>query len=131
LKYDPKTGFDYDSAQLDIESWAKANALTDENLLHFNTYAQNWSTDASIRKATSRLTKLNLYSTSQIEEMAKTMALLNLYYFSGRSDQIRDEVLASQGYQEWVKATEPEFNRDYILLMTRKSLFDNNHFHID
>jgi len=131
LRYDPKTGFDYDSAQLDIESWAKANALTDENLLHFNTYAKSWFFDASIRKATSRLTKLNQYSASQIEEMAKTMALLNLYYFSGRSDQIRDEVLTSQGYQEWVKATEPEFNRDYILLMTRKSLFDNNHFHID
>jgi len=131
LHYDPKTGFDYETAQLDVESWAKANHLTDENLLNFNAYSQTWSTTSSYNKASSRLIKLGLYTEDQVDEMAKTMALLNLYYFSGRSDQIRDEILDSQGYKEWVKATEPEFTRDYILWMTRKSIYDNNHFHID
>lgn len=131
LRYDPKTGFDYDTAQLDIEAWAIQQGLTDETLLNFNETSKAFAISASINKATTRLRALGLYSEDQIEMMAQTMAQLNLYYFSGRSDLIRDEILASAGYRAWVNATEPEFTKDYIILMTRKSRFDNNHFHID
>lgn len=131
LRYDPKTGFDYDTAQLDVEAWAIQQGLTDETLLNFKETSKAFATSASINKATTRLRALGLYSEDQIEMMAQTMAQLNLYYFSGRSDLIRDEILVSAGYRAWVNATEPEFTKDYIILMTRKSRFDNNHFHID
>ena len=131
LRYDPHTGFDYETKQLDIEDWAYKQGHTDVNLLHFSEYAKTNFYQVSYLKASSRLEKLDLYTQTQIDAMASTMALLNLYDFSGRSDEIRDEILSSQGYIEWSKATEPEFTQDYIFLMTRKSLFDNNRIHID
>lgn len=131
LQYDPLNGFDYLTKKLDVEAWAKQNQLTDPNLLNFTTYATASFWNASYNKAAKRLSALEIYTPLDIHEMATTMADLNLYYFGGRSDLISDRIRLSSGYSKWTYATEPEFTKDYIMLMARKSLRDNNRIHID
>jgi hypothetical protein len=131
IQYDPVTGFDYLTKKLDVEAWAKQNHLSDPNLLNFTTYATDSFWNASYNKAAKRLSALETYSALDITEMATTMADLNLYYFGGRSDLISDRIRLSSGYSKWTYATEPEFTKDYIMLMARKSLRDNNQIHID
>ncbi len=131
LQYDPVTGFDYLTKKLDVEAWAKQNQLTDPNLLNFTTYATASFWNASYNKASKRLLALGTYTSADIDEMATTMADLNLYYFGGRSDLISERIRLSSGYSKWTYATEPEFTKDYIMLMARKSLRDNNQIHID
>lgn len=131
IQYSPVSGFDYLTQKLDVEAWAKQNQLTDPNLLNFTTYATESFWNASYNKAAKRLHSVGSYTPQDIHEMATTMADLNLYYFGGRSDLISEAIRASLGYRKWTHATEPEFTKDYILLMARKSLRDNNAIHID
>lgn len=131
ITMDPKTGFDYVTKQVDVEGWAKQNQRTDPNLLNFKTYAINYFWQASYNKVYARLMKVDKYTATEMEMMARTMADLNIYFYNGRSDLISDQIRLSPGYAAWTRADEPEFTKDYILLMARKSLMDNNHIHID
>ncbi len=121
LTYLPKHGFEYNTAQVDVEGWANKNGISDENLLNFREYNQNFFSSSSSRRAYNRLTETGLYSEEEIKLMIETMNLLNLNYFAGTIHSARDEIIKTKGYQLWEKAVEPESLKDYIRSMMHDS----------
>jgi 3',5'-cyclic AMP phosphodiesterase CpdA len=121
LKFDPLHGFDYNTSKVDVENWAKESGRKDENLIHFEEYAKEYFSDISYNQAYDTLTKVGNNSKQEKELMAKTMSLINIHYFGGTVDSIKDEVLESEGYHLWQSVKEPEFLREYILSILEDS----------
>lgn len=130
LKFDPSQGFDYSTSRVDVENWAKESDSKDENLIHFEEYAKGYFADLSYNQAYDALTKVGSNSEQEKELMSKTMSLLNIYYFGGTVDSIKDDVLESEGYHLWQKANEPEFLRAYILNILEESNANMNELQI-
>lgn len=115
LTYTIDQGFDYSTSVVDMEGWAKRKGIDDENLLHFTDYSKEHYIAASMRKANESLAEAESYTEDQKRQMAETMGLLNLNYFAGTIDLIRDEVMASEGYRLWEAADSTIFAKNYIL----------------
>ncbi len=115
LTFTAEEGFDYFTKVVDVKSWAKRKGSSDDNLLHFPEYSKKYYTEASMRKANESLVDTMDYTVDEKRLMAETMGILNLNYFAGTIDQIRDEVLTSEGYLLWETADSTLFMKNYIL----------------
>lgn len=134
LDYSPSTGFDYSTARVDVEAWAKATGVTDSNLTDFSNYSKNYFTNISYQKSKKAITATGKFTEEEVKEMAETMSLLNANYFSGTTLSIKDQVEASEGYKLWIGADEIEALeslRSYILSMMPHNDTNNNSLHID
>ncbi|MDR1558498.1 MAG: metallophosphoesterase [Clostridiales bacterium] len=120
LSYKPGEGFDYSVKSVDVERWAGSIGSEDANLLTFKSYAQKYYKDVSYNRTYGRLIDSGLYTENEAEEVAEMISALNVAYFSGRVDEIRDELMASEGYRLAGKSSEPEFLTRY----TRSMLYD-------
>ncbi|MBC7958272.1 MAG: metallophosphoesterase, partial [Vallitaleaceae bacterium] len=125
LKYYQTNGFDYSTSRVDVEGWAKETGAEDENINNFMEYSKNYFAEASYNKTYEALTSLDGYSEQDIKLMAETMSLLNVNYFGGTVDSVRDQVIKSQGYNLWEEA-ESDFLKKYLLSMTHDTLLNNN-----
>lgn len=106
LKYYPGKEFTYDTFSVDVETWAKDKGETDPNLLDFNNYSKNLYLAFAYERYYSNLVKEGKYSEREMDEMAKTMSLVNALRFAGLSegdDHLIDEIKASPGYDLWLK----------------------------
>jgi len=126
LKYEPSKGFDYSTSRVDVEGWAKAAGVNDENIISFDEYSRNYFADISYKKTYDELTAVGTYTDEEKVQMAKTMSLLNINYFGGTASSVRNEIVNTQGYKLWVDATEPEFLKEYVLSMIDDSNINNN-----
>jgi 3',5'-cyclic AMP phosphodiesterase CpdA len=125
ITYLPGHGFDYSTAQVDVEGWAKQNGITDENLLGFKEYNKNFFASISSCKTYDRLTEAGVYTEEEKQLMIETMKLINLNYFAGTINSIRDDIPETKGYQLWKKAKEPESLQDYLRSMMYDFGIDN------
>jgi hypothetical protein len=133
LDYSPESGFDYKTDRVDVENWARENGKTDENLLNFSAYSEDFFTNASFTKAYNVVAETGLYSVIEAGYMAETMKLLNLNYFRGTTGLIKDQIQNSKGYKLWIAADQVEAlesMRAYILSMIPHNDIDNNKLHI-
>lgn len=130
LDYTATEGFEYRTERVNVEEWARDNRIEDVNLRSFNEYSKNYYSEASFRKAYEALSEVGGYSEEEMQRMAETMSLLNINYFAGTTDMIKEEVINSPGYQLWVNSEKPEFLKKYVLSMLTDTLYDNNHLSV-
>lgn len=134
LKYTPGTGFDYSTSQVDVDTWARENGITNNILTDFMSYSKLFLTDNTYKKVYTALTKTGLYTEDEKDAMAETMSLLNVNYLKGTADSVKDAIICSQGYKLWMKASEIEDLeplRSYLLSMIPHNDTNNNRLHID
>jgi 3',5'-cyclic AMP phosphodiesterase CpdA len=119
-------GYHYATVRVDVEGWAKKQGITDDNLLDFREYAQQYFTKASYDRVYTRLSESGIYSEDEIQMMTETMSLLNRNYFAGTTADIRDEVMKSRGYQLWKEADDTVFHKNYVISMAEDSSISYN-----
>lgn len=119
LRYSPKSGFDYSTARVDVEAWAKEKGRQDRNLLDFEVYSKEYFAKASYDKVYQGLQKIDTYTDEERKQMAETMSLLNSNYFGGTVNSVKEDVAQSEGYRLWTTAEIP-FLREYVLGMFSK-----------
>ncbi len=127
LQYRPEQGFEYSTSKVDVESWAADEGVKDEKLLHFSDFTRKAFGDASYQKAMKALKEVSGYTDQEKEEMAETMSELNLHFFSGTTNTVKEDIMKSKGYKLWRSAEGPERLRDYVLSMLPNRVADNNH----
>lgn len=130
LKYQPGQGFDYSTAQVDVEGWAKKAGIADKNIINFNEYNKNFFSNVSYKKTYDSLTDIGIYSEEDKKLMAETMSLLNINYFAGTTSSIRDKVIETEGYKLWRTASEPDFLTRYVHSMIYNYDINNNELYI-
>lgn len=127
IEFQKEQGYEYQSRKVDVDRWAKTTNQKDENLLEFKQYARDHYATRSYDRVYNSLVGTGLYSEEDILLMSATMSLLNVNYFGGSVDTVRDEILNSKGYQLWRKAEEPERIVNYINNMLYDDKIENNH----
>lgn len=139
LTYRPDKGFKYDTASVDVEKWARSTVQADENVLNFNEYSKGLYAESAYKKAYDRLSGLESYSEEEKVEMAKTMSIISTARFGGNTEDIREEVLNSKGYELWVNAKDDVPNKSRVMSIVggtnsgsnvNNSDYDNNHLTI-
>ncbi|WP_099466507.1 metallophosphoesterase [Konateibacter massiliensis] len=130
LHYIPKTGFSYSTRQVDVENWAKKNGIEDENLLNFKKYGREFFAGRSYQSTYEKLMETNLYSEDEMKLMAEIMSVLNSNYFAGTVSDVREEIMASEGYKLWRNAEVPEMLTRYVQSMLYDSGLDNNQINV-
>ena len=73
----------YETKPVDVAAWAKANGITDPNLLSFPQYAAGFFAITAVRQAARQL-----QGDPDASDMATWLANLNAAYFSGRMDTV-------------------------------------------
>jgi predicted MPP superfamily phosphohydrolase len=130
LQYSPREGFNYRTSRVNIESWAKAEGIHDNNLLNFTAYSKDFFAGISFNKTYRSLTATGGYSAEQAKLMAETMSLINLNYFAGTVGSIKAEIIQSPGYKLWAGSSKAQFLGKYVLGMIADGDKDNNHLQI-
>jgi len=118
----PDDVFTYETVSLDVESWAKKKGLTDYNLLNFSEYGIKFYQDVSYTNFHNRYEGYGM-TPQDAEILAKFVADLNPYYFSGRIEEFREEALNSPAYKLALKY-DGEYNMNYIISMLRQRKLD-------
>ncbi len=120
IVYSKDNGFTYTLEDVDVEGWAKSTNSTDENLLNFDFYSEDLFYDSSYTGVYNSLMKKGDVSEVEAVAMAEVMAILNLYYFGGKMNQIDEELgydmADTVGYELWVEHSD-EFFSEYIISM--------------
>ncbi|MDF2845274.1 MAG: hypothetical protein K0R00_3700 [Herbinix sp.] len=127
IEFQKEQGYEYQTRKVNVDRWAKTTNQKDENLLEFKQYAREHYASRSYDRAYNSLVGTGLYSEEDILLMSATMSLLNINYFGGSVDTVREEILNSKGYQLWRKAEEPERIVNYINNMLYDDKIENNH----
>jgi 3',5'-cyclic AMP phosphodiesterase CpdA len=128
IKYSPTNGFDYSTSKVDVEGWAKASNVKDNNLLNFKKYSKSFFELQAYNKAYNRLSKTDGLTDDKKKLMAKTMASLNLKQFSGTMNENMNEILNSKGYKLLISSN-PGFLKHYGI-STANNTINNNKLHI-
>ncbi|MEK4510751.1 metallophosphoesterase [Paenibacillus sp. FSL K6-2524] len=116
LHYSPdEAAVEYQTKQVDVEKWSTEVGINNQDLLHFNSYAKDFFYEDSYRKAYKALGDQG-YTEAEKTEMAKSMAELNLLYFSGNASKIGESIKNSEGVELWKKANS-QFLKSYVLSM--------------
>ena len=129
LKYCPNEGYDYSTAWVSMECWAKKNNIDDKNIINFKEYSKNFFENRAYYRFYDDLYDIHEYSDKDMRLMSKTLAKLNLKYFEGSGDINVEEVESSQGYR-LVKTIGPDFLKRYMESIIDTQGIDNNKLHI-
>jgi 3',5'-cyclic AMP phosphodiesterase CpdA len=130
LEFDPEQGYDYHTTRVDVASWAKSKNLQNEYLLNFSTNSEKFFADRAYKRIYNQLTETGIYTEYEIELMSDTVSRLNVNYFAGTVPSVREEILESEGYKLWRKATEPERMVTYVNSLVFDYKIDNTKLHI-
>ncbi len=87
----------YTTEQTDVEDWEKKSGTMDENLLHFNGYAEKSLKDVVYEQVSSQIKNL---PKEQIEQMAKLYGDLNSDYCAGKPIDAK-EIKSTAAYGLW------------------------------
>ncbi|OMC94548.1 metallophosphoesterase [Paenibacillus sp. FSL R5-0636] len=124
MTFDPLSRtVNYEAMPLNVEGWAKANGITDQNLLNFKTYAEDIFATNSYNKAMDGL-KESSFTQSEKASMAEVMAKLNVRYFAGTAGSSSEDIKAMPGYKLW-EGLQEGFLGGYIQSMTEDKELSN------
>ncbi|RFZ78033.1 metallophosphoesterase [Lacrimispora amygdalina] len=87
----------YTTEQTDVEDWGKKTGTMDENLLHFNGYAEKSLKDVVYEQVSSQIKNL---PNEQIEQMAMLYGDLNRDYCAGKPIDAK-EIKSTAAYRLW------------------------------
>ncbi|MBQ6850678.1 MAG: metallophosphoesterase [Oscillospiraceae bacterium] len=105
---------DYKTQPVNVQLWAIETGITDENLIDFNNYANNFYVVSQKNLSKSALEDYNL-SDEEIDLMAEFFAELNVYYFSGKTDEYYDYLIETDGYKKWLEKGKDLWHYQYIM----------------
>ena len=88
----------YNVQEIDVQGWAEANGMDDENLLNFEEYNDSFYFDSAYRKAYANVAELKL-TEEEKDALASMWAQFNVHYFAGTLDQYYPQLLESEGYR--------------------------------
>lgn len=132
LIYEKGHGFQYESAKVKVEEWAKSKNVRDNNLLNFDEYVKEYFYNKSYYMAYDEIVKSGEYTDEQAVMMSDYMARLNLHYFAGTVSKNKDELLNDEAYTLWQNADSGlKFTKQYVISMLDDSVMDGSRVHID
>lgn len=124
MSFDPLTRtVNYQTTSLNVEEWAQAKGITDQNLIHFKAFAENAFATDSYNKAMDSLKK-STYTEAEKASMAEAMAKLNVGYFAGLAGDLSEEIRELPGYKLWEEMQEG-FLPEYIQSMAEDKGLSN------
>lgn len=124
----PQKEFTYETQSVDVETWAKENKITNEDLLQFKPYSYQFFYDSAYHQTKGWLKDQN-FTETEIDKMAKLVGEFNAAFFSGTVHTKQEELLASEGYAYWEK-TEGQFMKQYMDSVLLKPVKDENELRI-
>jgi 3',5'-cyclic AMP phosphodiesterase CpdA len=131
LKYTAKdNSIDYSTASVDVEAWAKANNIKDENLNNFKKYSENYFGQFAYNMAYENLSGDTNYSEDQVKLMSETMRTLNVRYFAGIENLNSKDVINSEGFKLWGNYPE-DFFKAYVNSICNDKDTDDNKLHME
>jgi len=129
LEYGAKGTFNYHTKSLDMKAWAEKTGNTDKNLLNFSTYGKKYLSKVFYNQAQDEFKSLNSLqglTENQKDMMAKVYAELNSACYEGKVADIREKVMAKQGYKLWQEEGYPSILSQYLEWITADGARDYN-----
>jgi 3',5'-cyclic AMP phosphodiesterase CpdA len=87
----------YQTQAVNMSRYAEQNDLTEEYLYDFENYPRESFSERAASGMTERLRELD-YPQEDIEEVIDTVQMLQSYYFAGRIDEKKEEIMARRGW---------------------------------
>jgi 3',5'-cyclic AMP phosphodiesterase CpdA len=122
--------FDYSTAKVDVEGWAKKENKTNKNLLNFTSYSEEYFGRLAYNRAYESLSKDNTLTEDDRKVMADTMRLLNIRYFAGAEDLNTSDVINSKGYELLSSYPEGHYS-NYVQSIISDQDINDLRLHID
>ncbi|GLB31222.1 hypothetical protein LAD12857_31450 [Lacrimispora amygdalina] len=129
LEYGAKGTFNYHTKSLDMKAWAEKTGNTDKNLLNFSDYGKKYLSKVFYNQAQDEFKSLNsLQGLTEYQKnmMAKVYAELNTACYEGKVADIREKVMAKQGYKLWQEEGYPSILSQYLEWITADGARDYN-----
>lgn len=114
LKFRDDGSFDYHTRAVDVESWARRQGRTEEDLLEFDSFKKPFLKRVFYNQAYDVLEKLPQMDESRRRQMSELYCELNYHYYQGTAFQIRDQVLKDPNYELWLEVDLTTALTDYV-----------------
>ena len=128
LIYSPSKGYKYETVKLNVEKYALENNITDENLLSFNTYAEEFFVENLCRKHRKSISILDL-TDEEKELVYYTVSEMNKRYFAGYRNESLKELIETEGFKI-IESLDECFIQEYVMGMIDDEYADNNFIEI-
>ncbi len=128
LIYSPSKGYTYETIKLDVENYALENNLRDENLLSFDTYAEEFFIENLCRKHRKSISVMDL-TPEEKEKVYYTVSEMNKKYFSGYRNEELQELMDTEGFKI-IQSLDECFIQEYVMGMIEDEIANNNILHI-
>ena len=117
---------DYSVAETDVQKWAENNGITDENLLDFEQYNNDFYFDSAYRKAYANVAELKI-TEEEKDILAAMWAEFNVHYFAGTLGEFYPQMLESEGCRIMKeKGLADSWNFAYMLTAAGNGTAENN-----
>ena len=124
LRITPEKMF-YNTAKTDVQGWAAANGIADENFAEFDRFNDDFYFTSAYAKAAASLEEEKL-TAEEKDALAALWANFNVHYFAGTLNEFYPQMLESDGYkllQE--KGLEENWSFGYILKACDENKINN------
>jgi len=124
LRITPEKMF-YNTAKTDVQGWAAANGIADENFAEFDRFNDDFYFTSAYAKAAASLEEEKL-TAEEKDALAALWANFNVHYFAGTLNEFYPQMLESDGYkllQE--KGLEENWSFNYILKACDENKINN------
>lgn len=115
----------YNTAKTDVQGWAAANGIADENFAEFDRFNDDFYFTSAYAKAAASLEEEKL-TAEEKDVLAALWANFNVHYFAGTLNEFYPQMLESDGYkllQE--KGLEENWSFGYILKACEENKINN------
>ena len=119
-------GLRYDTQRLDVAAWARAQGSEDENLLHFEEYAQGFFYQLNVGKMADGLA--GVADDGVRQEMLDYAARINAAYFDGT---LKDTDIDAGGLALWRAHLPGAFFTQYMQMLLEEPEMEMNHLRIE
>lgn len=125
IKYSSNNGYNYSTAKVEVEAWAKETGNNHKNLNDFSEFSRKSFENNGYFKAYDVLYNNNKYSEEEKKLMCELVGELNLSYFSGTQHQVSQEYKNTKAYKLW-EDSQIDFFKRYIKSITKIKDINNN-----
>ena len=129
IDYSKSNGFDYNTAQVKVDEWAKKQNVEDENLLNFKEYSKSTFYDRPYSRSYYSLEENGGYNKKEMDQISEVVGILNLAYFEGNIFKIKDDIIKSPIYK-LILETDSDYVYDFVYSMIFSGIRDNSSIHI-
>lgn len=102
LRFQPGQELTYRTQATDVAGWAERQGRTEEELLDFAEYSRDFFWKSSYRREYWTVLGLDL-TVEEKKRVSELFSDANVAYFAGRIDEVREQLLASEGYRIWTE----------------------------